>query len=86
MLGLVEDLKPVYLALPLSDQKILDAIFEALIQHKAAFNNSANLLPLEVLEALGLLEAYKRDVRIRAELYEAMDNFRREIDERLSKE
>ena len=65
---LIAELKPFYGALRLSDQLILDKFFEAILQHRAAISNAANLLPIEIMPFVILLEERKSINRIRDEL------------------
>ncbi len=65
----IAELKPLYEALRRSDQLILDSFFEAVLQHRAALGNTANLLPMEVLPFVILLEERKRFNRLHHELY-----------------
>ena len=57
---LIAELKPFYEALRRSDQLILDKFFEAILQHRAAISNAANLLPMEVMPFVIILEERKR--------------------------
>jgi len=65
---LIAELKPFYGALRRSDQLILDKFFEAILQHRAAISNAANLLPMEVMPFVILLEERKSINNIRNEL------------------
>ena len=65
----IAELKPFYEALRRSDQLILDKFFEAILQHRAAIGNAANLLPMEVMPFVILLEEHKRINHIHNELY-----------------
>jgi hypothetical protein len=65
----IAELKPFYDALRRSDQLILDKFFEAVLQHRAAIGNAANLLPMEVIPFVILLEERKRNNHIYNELY-----------------
>jgi len=65
---LIAELKPFYGALRLSDQLILDKLFEAIMQHRAAISNAANLLPMEIMPFVILLEERKSLNQIRNEL------------------
>ena len=65
----VAELKPFYEALRRSDQLILDKFFEAILQHRAAIGNAANLLPIEIMPFAILLEEHKRHRHILEELY-----------------
>ena len=63
------ELRPLYDALRRSDQLILDTFFEAILQHRAAIGNAANLLPMEIMPMVILLEQHKRNNHIHNELY-----------------
>jgi hypothetical protein len=65
----IAELKPFYEALRRSDQLILDTFFEAVLQHRAAIGNAANLLPIEIMPFAILLEEHKRNHHILEELY-----------------
>ncbi|HXQ35924.1 MAG TPA: hypothetical protein VN843_18050 [Anaerolineales bacterium] len=65
----IAELRPLYEALRRTDQLILDTFFEAILQHRAAIGNAANLLPMEVLPIAILLEEHKRSKRIYDELH-----------------
>jgi hypothetical protein len=65
---LIAELKPFYGALRHSDQLILDKFFEAILQHRAAISNAANLLPMEIMPFVILLEERKSINQIRNEL------------------
>jgi hypothetical protein len=66
---LIAELKPFYEALRRTDQLILDRFFEAILQHRAAISNAADLLPMEVMPFVILLEEHKRNSQIHNELY-----------------
>ncbi len=65
---MIAELKPFYGALRRSDQLILDKFFEAVLQHRAAISNAANLLPMEVMPFVILLEERKSINQMRNEL------------------
>ncbi len=65
---LIAELEPFYGALRRSDQLILDKFFEAVLQHRAAISNAANLLPMEVAPFVILLEERKSINQLRNEL------------------
>lgn len=65
----IAELKPFYEALRRSDQLILDTFFEAILQHRAAISNAANLLPMEVMPFVILLEERKRINHILKEIH-----------------
>ena len=65
----IAELRPFYDALRRSDQLILDTFFEAILQHRAAIGNAANLLPMEIMPMVILLEERKRNAHIHNELY-----------------
>ena len=69
----IAELKPLYEALRRSDQLILDKFFEAILQHRAAIGNVANLLPLEVMPYVILLEERKWINHIHNELYNRIE-------------
>ena len=66
---LIAGLKPFYDALRRRDRLILDQFFEAVLQHRAALGNTANLLPMEVMPFVILLEEHKRNSQIHNEIY-----------------
>jgi hypothetical protein len=73
----IAELKPFYETLRRSDQLVLDTFFEAILQHRAAISNAANLLPMEVMPFVILLEEHKRNSQVYNELYvliEAIEN------------
>lgn len=73
----IAELKPFYETLRRADQLILDTFFEAILQHRAAISNAANLLPMEVMPFVILLEEHKRNSQVYNELYvliEAIEN------------
>ncbi len=73
----IAELKPFYETLRRADQLILDTFFEAILQHRAAISNAANLLPMEVMPFVILLEEHKRNRQAHNELYvliEAIEN------------
>jgi hypothetical protein len=73
----IAELKPFYETLRRADQLILDTFFEAILQHRAAISNAANLLPMEVMPFVILLEEHKRNRQVHNELYiliEAIEN------------
>jgi hypothetical protein len=65
----IAELKPFYDALRRSDQLILDKFFEAVLQHRAAIGNAANLLPIEIMPFVIMLEEHKRNHHILKDLY-----------------
>jgi hypothetical protein len=65
----IAELKPFYEALRRADQLILDAFFEAILQHRAAIGNAVSLLPIEVMPFVILLEERKRINRSLEEIY-----------------
>jgi hypothetical protein len=66
---LIAELKPFYEALRRTDQLILDRFFEAILQHRTATSNAADLLPMEVMPFVILLEEHKRNSQSHNELY-----------------
>jgi len=69
----IAELEPFYAALRRSDQLILDKFFEAILQHRAAIGNAANLLPIEIMPFVILLEERKRNNHIQNELYNLIE-------------
>jgi hypothetical protein len=65
----IAELKPFYEALRRADQLILDAFFEAILQHRAAIGNATSLLPIEVMPFVILLEEHKRFSRSLDEIH-----------------
>ena len=65
----IAELKHLYDALRRSDQLILDTFFEAILGHRSAIGNAANLLPMEIMPMVILLEEHKRNNHIHNELY-----------------
>ncbi len=76
---LIAELKPFYGALRLSDQLILDKFFEAILQHRAAISNAANLLPMELTPFVILLEERKRINHILEEIYVSIEEIEGKI-------
>jgi hypothetical protein len=75
-------LKPLYDALRRSDQLVLDAFFEAILQHRAAIGealNNMHLLPMEIMPLVILLEERKRNSHVHIELFGQIE----ELDRRL---
>jgi len=72
--------KSLHEALRRSDQRILDAMFDGIQQHRAAIANSASLLPLEAILLLMLLEERKRVDRMYAELQKEIQELRRLVE------
>ena len=70
---LIAELKPFYETLRRSDQLIFDQFFEAILQHRAALSNAANLLPMEVMPFIILLEERKRNNHLIVELYSQIE-------------
>lgn len=77
----IAELKPLYDALRRSDQLILDKFFEAILQHRAAIGNAANLLPMEIMPFVILLEERKRNERIQNELYALIEGLEKRLDQ-----
>ena len=71
----IVDLKPFYDALRRSDQLVLDQFFEAILQHRPAIGNAANLLPMEILPFAILLEEHKRLSRMYDELLNLIERY-----------
>ncbi len=76
----IAELRPLYDALRRSDQLILDKFFEAILQHRAAIGNASNLLPLEIMPLVILLEERKRNSHIHNELYNQIEELRKQLD------
>jgi len=74
------EIKSLHEALRRSDQRILDAMFDGIQQHRAAIANSASLLPLEAILLLMLLEERKRVDRMYAELQKEIQKLRRLVE------
>jgi hypothetical protein len=78
--GQIARLQPFYLALPRSDQLILDRFFEAVLQHRVPIGNADSLLPMNMLPFVILLEQRKlwdkRQAELRAELGELMNQIK----------
>ena len=70
------ELDPLYGALRRSDQLILDAFFESILQHRSAIyetTRNASLLPLEIMPYIVLLEDRKRNSSIHVELFSQIE-------------
>jgi hypothetical protein len=76
---LIAELKPFYEALRRADQLILDRFFEAILQHRAAISNAADLLPMEVMPFVILLEEHKRSSQMYNELYVLIDELEKKL-------
>ncbi len=77
----IAELKPLYDALRRSDQLILDKFFEAILQHRAAIGNAANLLPMEIMPFVILLEERKRNNQIQNDLYVLIEGLEKRLDQ-----
>ena len=75
----IAELRPFYDALRRSDQLILDTFFEAILQHRAAIGNAANLLPMEIMPMVILLEERKRNNGIHNELFRLIEELENKI-------
>jgi hypothetical protein len=75
----IAELKPFYEALRRTDQLILDKFFEAILQHRAAISNAANLLPMEVMPFVILLEEHKKTHRILNEIYISIEQIENKL-------
>ena len=75
----IAELRPLYDALRRNDQLVLDKFFEAILQHRAAIGNAANLLPMEVMPLVILLEERKRNNHIHNELYGQIANLEKRL-------
>jgi hypothetical protein len=73
VLGQFAELRPFYDALRRSDQLIFDKFLAAILQHRAAIGNAANLLPLEIMPFVILLEERKRNNQVNNELYRRIE-------------
>ena len=73
------ELRPLYDALRRSDQLILDKFFEAILQHRAAIGNAANLLPMETMPLVILLEERKRNNHVQNELYSLIEELENKL-------
>jgi len=82
----ITELRPFYEALRRSDQLILDKFFEAILQHRAAIGNAANLLPVEIMPFVILLEERKRNNHIHNELYSLFGELENRLKQLLSPE
>src|SRR5829696_8474951 len=82
----IAELKPFYEALRRSDQLILDKFFEAILQHRAAIGNAANLLPMEIMPFVILLEERKRINHIHDELYNLIQGLKNNLNRLLPPE
>src|SRR5215216_5601888 len=69
----IAELKPFYETLRRADQLILDTFFEAILQHRAAISNAANLLPMEVMPFVILLEEHKRNSQVYNDIYHLIE-------------
>jgi predicted HTH domain antitoxin len=78
-LDTIAELKPFYEALCRSDQLILDRFFEAILQHRAAIGNAANLLPMEVMPFAILLEEHKRNNHTFNEIFGLLAEIQRKL-------
>jgi len=76
---LIAELKPFYDVLRLTDQLILDKFFEAVLQHRAAISNAANLLPMEVMPFAILLEERKRINHIVEEFHVSIEELENKL-------
>jgi hypothetical protein len=77
----IAELKPFYETLRRADQLVLDAFFEAILQHRAAISHAANLLPMEVMPFVILLEERKRVDHIFNELYRLIEELERKYEQ-----
>ena len=75
----IAELKPFYEALRRTDQLILDAFFESILQHRVAISNAANLLPMEVMPFVILLEEHKRNNKVYSELYDLIQQLENKL-------
>jgi len=77
----IAELKPFYDALRRNDQLILDKFFEAILQHRAAIGNAANLLPMEIMPFVILMEERKRNNHIHNELYNLIQGLENKLNQ-----
>src|SRR5215216_6372481 len=82
----IAELQSFYNALRRSDQLILDKFFEAILQHRAAIGNAANLLPTEVMPFAILLEEHKINHHILEELYVLIEGLENKLNRLLPSE
>jgi hypothetical protein len=75
----IAELKPFYEALRRTDQLILDAFFEDILQHRVAISTAANLLPMEVMPFVILLEEHKRNNKVYSELYDLIQKLENKL-------
>ena len=75
----IAELRPLYDALRRNNQLILDKFFEAILEHRAAIGNAANLLPMEIMPLVILLEERKRNNQIHNELYSQIEELEKKI-------
>jgi hypothetical protein len=75
----IAELKPFYEVLRRTDQLILDAFFESILQHRVAISNAANLLPMEVMPFVILLEEHKRNNKVYSELYDLIQQLENKL-------
>lgn len=71
--------EPFYLVLRRSDQLILDKFFEAILQHRTALSNAANLLPMEILPFVILLEEHKSMNKFHSELLSLVEELENKL-------
>ena len=76
---LFAELRPLYDALRRSDQLIVDKFFEAVLQHRAAIGNAANLLPMEIIPLVIMLEERKRNNQIYNDLHDQIEDLEKDI-------
>ena len=75
----IAELKSFYETLRRPDQLILDKFFEAILQHRAAISNAANLLPMEVIPFVILLEERKRNNQVYNDIYVLIEEIHKKI-------
>ena len=75
----IAELKPFYEALRRTDQLILDKFFEAILQHRAAISNAANLLPIEIMPFVILLEEHKKNHHLLKEIYISIEEIENKL-------
>src|SRR5689334_2346463 len=78
---MIAQLKPLYGALPRSDQRILDQFFEDVLQQRVPIGHTASLLPMSVLPFVILLEERKRLDRVHAELKAYLEELDKTLDQ-----
>ena len=68
-----------------NDRRIAEIFFEYILQQRVAIQNATELLPLEAALVVILLEEHKANYHEHNELYQQIENLRREIEVLASK-